>query len=115
MAEATLAITFADVTAPLKTDRVDLAAMRAAKAKPASGGPSVELVSCGRPFAGHELVIMGKDGERRDEREIGEVWLRGPSVTAGYFQNREATEEAFRGGYLRTGDLGYIADRELEL
>src|SRR5439155_3815537 len=39
--------------------------------------------------------------------------LRGPSVTAGYFKNTEATEETFGTGWLKTGDLGYFAGGEL--
>ncbi len=113
MAEATLAITFADVTAKLTTDRVDLHAMRAGKAVTASEGPAMELVSCGRPFPGHELAIMSPDGTKLGERQVGEVWLRGPSVTAGYFGNAEATEETFGDGWLKTGDLAYQANDHL--
>ena len=50
-------------------------------------------------------------GARLGERQVGEIWLRGPSVTAGYFGDAEATEEAFGGGWLRTGDLGYLRRR----
>ena len=121
MAEATLAITFADVTAKLRTDRVDVEAMRAGKATPERGGATMELVSCGRPFPGHEIVIVATGSSPRQdggptplgEREVGEIWLRGPSVTAGYFGDPEATEETFGGGWLKTGDLGYLADGEL--
>ena len=113
MAEATLAITFSDVDGPLVTDRVDLDAMRAGKAKAANGGASLELVSCGRPFPGHEIAIVGQGGDRLGERAVGEVWLRGPSVTAGYFGDPAASEAAFGGGWLRTGDLGYLAGGEL--
>lgn len=114
MAEATLAITFADVTAPIRTDRIDLAAMRAGEATPSQGsGAAMELVSCGRPFPGHELAVMGPNGRPLGERQVGEVWLRGPSVTAGYFGDPIATEETFGGGWLRTGDLAYQADGEL--
>lgn len=113
MAEATLAITFSDLEGPLKSDRVDLAAMRAGKAKPASDASAIELVSCGRPFPGHELRIAGPEGRPCGEREVGEVWLSGPSVTAGYFNHPEATEAAFGGGWLKTGDLGYLAGGEL--
>ena len=113
MAEATLAITFADVTAPLRTDRIDLAAMRAGEARPSQGAAAMELVSCGRPFPGHELAVMGAGGRPLGERQVGEVWLRGPSVTAGYFGDPVATEETFGGGWLRTGDLAYQADGEL--
>jgi fatty-acyl-CoA synthase len=113
MAEATLAITFSDLDVPLVTDQVDLKEMHAGRALPAQGGSSLELVSCGRPFPGHELAIVSPDGARVGERVVGEIWLRGPSVTAGYFGDREATEAAFGGGWLRTGDLGYLAGGEL--
>jgi fatty-acyl-CoA synthase len=113
MAEATLAITFADVAAPIRTDTIDLAAMRAGEAKPASSGPTMELVSCGRPFPGHDLAVMGPGGKRLGERQVGEVWLRGPSVTAGYYGDPAATEEAFGNGWLKTGDLAYQAEGEL--
>src|SRR5690606_18234277 len=43
----------------------------------------------------------------------GELRLRGPSVTAGYFQAPEATAETFRDGWLHTGDLGYVLDGEV--
>jgi fatty-acyl-CoA synthase len=115
MAEATLAITFADVDGKLATDRVDLAAMRAGTARPAGEGPAMELVSCGRPFPGHEIAVVAPDGRRLGEREVGEVWLRGPSVTAGYFGDAQATAEAFGDGWLHTGDLGYRAGGELFL
>jgi fatty-acyl-CoA synthase len=113
MAEATLAITFSDLEGPLKSERVDLAAMRAGTAKPAGDAAALEIVSCGRPFPGHELRIAGPRGEPRAEREVGEVWLSGPSVTAGYFDDPESTEATFGGGWLKTGDLGYLADGEL--
>jgi fatty-acyl-CoA synthase len=114
MAEATLAITFADLRAELTTDRVDLLGMRAGKASPATGdGAAMELVSCGKAFPGHEIAIVSPDGRHLGEREVGEIFLRGPSVTAGYFGNAEATEESFGGGWLHTGDLGYLANGEL--
>ncbi len=114
MAEATLAITFADIDARLTTDRVDVLEMRAGRATPPTGaGAAMELVSCGRAFPGHELAIVGPDGGHLGERQVGEIRLRGPSVTAGYFGDPEATEEAFGGGWLRTGDLGYQAGGEL--
>ncbi|MGK3981764.1 fatty acyl-AMP ligase [Sorangium sp. So ce136] len=115
MAEATLAITFSDLEAPLTTDRVDAKAMQAGRARPANGGASLELVSCGRPLPCHELIIAGPDGAPLREREVGEIWVRGPSVAAGYFNEPEATKAAFGEGWLRTGDLGYTAGGEVYL
>jgi len=130
MAEATLAVTFTSVDAPLATDRVAVQALRSGKATPAGDEPSVELVSCGRPFPGHEIAIVaaiengGADPgaptlppgfARLGEREVGEVWVRGPSVTRGYYGNAEATAETFAGEWLRTGDLGYRAGGDLYL
>jgi len=40
--------------------------------------------------------------------EVGELWVKGPQVTAGYLNNPQATAEQFVGGWLRTGDLGYL-------
>jgi fatty-acyl-CoA synthase len=89
--------------------------MRAGKADPHDGGegPSMELVSCGRAFPGHEIAIVGEGGRHLGEREVGEIRLRGPSVTAGYFGDAAATEETFGDGWLKTGDLGYLAGGDL--
>ena len=56
----------------------------------------------------HEMMVA--DGETmaetpRDGETIGELMLRGNTVMRGYLKNGEATEEAFRGGWLHTGDL----------
>jgi fatty-acyl-CoA synthase len=86
--------------------------MRAGEAAPGDG---MELVACGKAFPGHELKIAAPDGTPLAERRVGEVWVRGPSVTRGYYGDPVATEEAFGGGWLKTGDLGYLADGDLYL
>ena len=63
--------------------------------------------SAGQPLAAGEIRIA-----RPDENGIGEIELRGPSVTAGYINETEANRSAFTAdGWFRTGDLGYV-DRD---
>lgn len=79
-------------------------------------------VSCGTPGFGMHVVIA--DPDRRTplpEGQIGEIWVRGPSVARGYWNRIEETEQTFRaflansnqGPFLRTGDLGYLLGGEL--
>lgn len=116
MAESTLAISFSKLGSGVTVDAVDGDALwsegRANPIDPESPR-AVPIVQCGAPFEGHEIQVFGLDDEISErplgEREVGEVRLRGPSVTAGYFNETEKTQESFAGGWLRTGDLGYLA------
>jgi len=96
-------------------DRVDRAALAergiAAPARP-DDATAAEFVGCGRPLPGHELRILDASGEAQ-ERHEGRIQFRGPSATAGYFRNETKNRELFEGGWLNTGDLGYLADGEL--
>ncbi|MGX8909948.1 beta-ketoacyl synthase N-terminal-like domain-containing protein [Streptomyces netropsis] len=82
--------------------------------------PGDAAVASGEPTDG-ELVIATPDGQRiTDDGREGEIWLRGPSVCAGYWGRPEDSAAAFgarladgSGPYLRTGDLGYLHDGQL--
>jgi acyl-CoA synthetase (AMP-forming)/AMP-acid ligase II len=67
--------------------------------------------SVGRPVPGVEVAVA-VDGERLaapDPGAVGELWVRGPVVTAGYWHRPEATAETFGAdGWLRTGDVGRV-------
>jgi fatty-acyl-CoA synthase len=110
MAEATLAITFEPHATGLAADTVDPKSMQARVARSVPAGEGQEIVSCGRPFSGHEVAIIDEKGNRLGERQIGQLITRGPSITPGYFQEPELTAASFQDGWLHTGDLGYIAD-----
>jgi acyl-CoA synthetase (AMP-forming)/AMP-acid ligase II len=66
--------------------------------------------SCGRPFTCVEVAIMDDDNQLLASGGIGEVVCRGPQLMAYYWNRQEATEEAFRGGWLHTGDIGRMDD-----
>jgi amino acid adenylation domain-containing protein len=58
--------------------------------------------------AGPEIAVMDSEGRHLPAGEHGEVTLRGPTITRGYDNNEVATKAAFRDGWFRTGDLGYM-------
>ena len=82
-------------------------------ADPVPNGPSVEYVSVGRIVNGLELRIVSEDGEILSDGREGEIQIKGPSVTPGYFGNPSASAELLREGWLRTGDLGFSLSGEI--
>ena len=68
------------------------------------------LTSCGRPVQGVQVEIIGEDGQAVDDGGIGELCLRSQVVMSGYWKQPELTAEAFRGGWLRTGDMAVRDD-----
>ncbi len=116
MAEATLAISFPEPGTGMTTDTVDRRVLETdAYAAPVAGGDGARrLPRLGPVLDGLELqVVDAETGARRTEREVGEIELRGNSITPGYFRSPDATAAAFRDGWLRTGDLGYLVDGEV--
>ncbi len=72
-------------------------------------GPNAgKLKSAGVPLIGVELKIVDEEDEQLPEGETGEICVRGPGVSTGYWNMPEATAEALRGGWMHTGDAGYL-------
>ncbi|MNT00201.1 putative ligase [compost metagenome] len=112
LAEVALGAVFPDLGRGPRLDRVDAEVLSGdRRAQPAADGPA--FASVGRPLPGFDVRVAGDDGLALSERQVGEIQLQGPSVMAGYLDAPEATEQAFQDGWLRTGDLGYMADGEL--
>ena len=60
--------------------------------------------SAGKPAMHVGFRVVGPEDRDVGDGEVGEIWLRGPSITRGYWNNPEATAAAFSDGWLRTGD-----------
>ena len=122
LAEATLMVTGGTKLGPISVRDVDggrLAPGDAVASAPAAAAKRV--VGCGRPDRGHRVVIADGAGAVLPDARVGEIWLRGPSVAAGYWRRPEETARTFEarlvdtleGPFLRTGDLGFVLDGEL--
>jgi len=119
MAEVAIAGTFPAPLAGLRTDAVDRRVLEteqyAAPADPDAEGTR-RFALLGRPVPGLDIRVTDPaTGRLLDDREVGELEIRGTSVTPGYYRNPEVTSASFRGDWLRTGDLAYLLDGELVL
>ena len=116
LAECALDLTFPPAGRGLKIDVIDRDVLRfEGRAEPVASTDSraEKIVGCGRVLSGYEVRIADAHGRLLGERVQGRIEFRGPSATAGYFRNPEATAQLFDGDWLDTGDLGYLADAEL--
>jgi fatty-acyl-CoA synthase len=116
MAECSLAVSFSQPGQGLILDRVDpelLAHERKAVAA-VSGGPAKYYASCGQPMPGYEIQVRDKFGRVLPDRHVGTLYVRGPSVMRGYVGNENATREVLSDdGWLRTGDVAYLAGNNI--
>lgn len=70
--------------------------------------PNVPFATCGYPRTGIHISIQNDAGDELAPLEIGEICVAGPAVFAGYLNNPDANEEAFRDGWFHTGDVGML-------
>jgi long-chain acyl-CoA synthetase len=66
--------------------------------------------SVGRPVAVVDVKVVGADGSDLPEGEVGELWIKGPNIVAGYWNRPDATEAAFTDGWFHSGDLARVDD-----
>lgn len=119
LAESSVGLAFPPPGRGARIDTVDRATLeRDGQAIPAAADATgvLRFVACGSALRGHELRVVDTAGSPVPERQEGRVQFRGPSCTAGYHANPEATAELFSAdGWLEAGDRGYLANGEIHL
>jgi len=117
MAEVSIGGTFPEPMRGMVTDCVDLRVLETERyAAPAESGSagSRRFALLGKAVPGLEIRIVDPDtGVQLADREVGELEIRGTSVTSGYYKRPEANADLFHEGWLCTGDLAYTLDGEL--
>lgn len=125
MAESTLFITGVmqgDGAHRVDLDRERLSVGDQVSPRAPGAGDAVPFIGCGTALADTQVAIVHPDTRRRlPEASIGEIWVSGPSVAQGYFENPQLSQAVFAATldeddgrrYLRTGDLGAICDGQL--
>lgn len=80
------------------------------------------LVSCGQSLSDQQILIVDPETLLPcAPNQVGEIWISGPSIAQGYWSQPEATDSIFNaylgdtgeGPFLRSGDLGFLDDREV--
>jgi fatty-acyl-CoA synthase len=103
MAEVCLAITFSPHGTGVRTDTMTTD----------DGRRTRRFVLCGKVLPGHRLEVRDEAGKVLGDREVGRIFVSGPSIMPGYFGEPEASREVLLDGWLDTGDLGYTLEGEV--
>ncbi len=109
LAEVGLMVTGVRAREEYETVEVDREALEGEGiARPAAGGRATRIVSCGVPVRETTVRVVDENDETLADGHVGEIAIAGSSVMREYYNDPEATAEPLRGGWLMTGDLGYI-------
>jgi acyl-CoA synthetase (AMP-forming)/AMP-acid ligase II len=122
MAEATLLIPGRMKTSAPVVLTVDGSAMEQNRVVLSSEAGSKQVVGCGHSWLEEKIAIAHPETFTEcSPEEVGEIWVSGANVAAGYWERPEETQQIFHayladrkaGPFLRTGDLGFIRNGEL--
>ena len=108
LAEATLAVTLMPPGEGIRVELVEEERLSGAPRDLSRPARYRAIVNCGVAVRGMDLEVRGETGEALAHHHIGKVWCRGTSVMHSYFRDAEATEACMVGGWLDTGDMGYL-------
>lgn len=120
LAECSVGLAFPPLGRGPRIDRIQretLLKQRIAVPAASNEADAVLIPACGRAISGHEIRIVDVDvgGSELAERQVGRLQFRGPSATAGYFRNPEASKGLLHAGWLDSGDFAYRVDGEIYL
>jgi fatty-acyl-CoA synthase len=76
-------------------------------------GPGRRIVSVGRALPSVEVAIFDDQEQRVPNGRVGRIWVKGPSITKGYWESPDLTAQMIHGDWLDTGDLGFMHEGEL--
>ncbi|MDT8363514.1 MAG: fatty acyl-AMP ligase [Nitrosomonas sp.] len=117
LAESTLAVSFPNIGQGAKSLCVDtktLIEKKMAVQVKSDGRKFNEFANCGRPLTGHQIKIIGDNGDELPPMMVGSILVKGSSVMTGYFNNPVETAKVVKaGGWLDTGDIGFLYEGDL--
>lgn len=115
LAESTLAVTFPVLGEKVQVDRLSFSSLTCSRIVPVKTRDSdtIEIVSCGSPLHLTEVKIADANGSPLPEASIGEILIKGPSVSRGYYKEGKIDPIQDKEGWCNTGDLGYMRNNRL--
>ena len=112
MAECVVGATFSKPGSGMKLDHISKKDMvdkkQAINISNSDNKNGRSFVVCGRIIDHHFIEIRDDNGKILKERQVGNIYLSGPSIMVGYFEDKKATDEIIQDSWLNTGDLGYL-------
>ncbi|CAN5922476.1 fatty acyl-AMP ligase [soil metagenome] len=106
MAEVCVGLTFGRRFGGIRLDSLTASRLGA------TGKPRAFVV-CGRLLPGHRIEVRSAESEPLADRQIGRLFVQGPSVMPGYFDQAAESDKVLRDGWFDTGDLGYLTEGEI--
>lgn len=116
MAEATLALSMSPLGEGLKVERLDVERLERDNlaVTTTDANRARDFARNGPVLPGHQLEVRDETGAVQPERGVGRIFARGPSLMREYFEQPEETARVLSAdGWLDTGDIGYLVDREI--
>ena len=120
LAESSLFVTGPKVGRPFSAISADKQQLAQGLFVPQANHNAMELVGVGFPVGADLAIVDPESHELCNDTHIGEIWIKSPSVAAGYWQKTAETSSTFgvytksgQGPYMRSGDLGFMFQGEL--